>query len=333
MGDIADTDREDMYLDGHDTQGNTKTMTTEKVRKTKKADDDKAPPPKEEKVAEVDTSTLIGGLDSLDDKRHLKLLLIGRTGAGKSRFGSLFNRPLLGLCEAAQASATVRTWAKDAVVFKSRSGRAGIETMTDLGDFVKLARTADALGCDAVVLDGISEAGDIVRRYYTERQTGNRGKTVTATDTWGIISGSLSRLLASLRDCPAHVVVTALDAENRENSTHRPDVVGGTKDKIGRYFNAVGYAYRQDLERGVRRQIAFNLSDDYPCKSIDTHDGGTLDIEPPEPLFLLHRIFGTPCPDDVMERVKVWQAFDAPADGQKGEGDGDEKGEGGESKW
>lgn len=259
-----------------------------------------------------------GDAGDVDDFDHLKLILSGASGAGKSRAAALFERPLIGLTEL-QAIPTIKKANPKAVIYRrNKDTPYGIHTYGDLRRFLRMAQEAGSRGHDAVVLDSLTDAQRIIRTYYTRNQGAKAGKDKTSQESWGIVIDKTAAMLRTLRDIPAaHLLVTCIDREiesGDEGLIHRFGVSGKNLPKeISQYFNMIGYAYRVEMAGGIRHQVLFRGDDRFMTKPMDEID----DIEPPEPLLWVEKTMGKEAPKEVHERVKQWHDLASERDDEE----------------
>lgn len=257
----------------------------------------------------------------LSASAHLKVLLTGASGAGKTRCAARFKRPLYGLTEI-QAVPTIRAANPDAVLYHGTDGQVGIRTVHDLRRFVLMARRAGEHGCDGVVLDTLTDAQRILRDWYTSRQGGRAGTEKTSKESWGSVVDSTARLAREMRDLPSHVIVICLDREETVDDlgiVHRPAISGkNLPNDLSQYFNACGFVHVVDVERGHRHQVLFRGGGErYLVKGLDGMD----DLEPPEPRWWLRAMGGDGgSPDPAIEAaVSAWRALAAPVNDTESE--------------
>lgn len=243
-----------------------------------------------------DPATRIVRAGDMRAQARLKVLIYGNSGAGKSHLASLFRRPLIGLTEL-QGIPTIQRANPEALVF-------AIRDRDDLYAFGRLVKDLPS-GVDAVVLDSLTDAQRILRLAHTAEQA--KRQDVTDLETWGVVIDATARVARMLRDLPTHVVVICL-AEEKEimgEHVHRPGVTGKRlANDLAQYVNLVGYVHRRDMGDGkLRREVMFDGVDRYLVKGCPELDA----VEPPEPLWWAHRMFGAEMPDEVRARVDAWR--------------------------
>lgn len=258
-----------------------------------------------------DPWTQVKPASELDQLNFMKAMVYGRNGSGKTRMVAGFQKPLVGVTEL-QGVPTIRKACPGAVIYHDPDGQPGIKTALDLRRFVKMAKSAAQNGCDAVCLDGLTDAQRILQQAFTSRQGKKAGKAKTSMESWGLIIDATARLVRELRDLQGvHVLVTCLSSEERDGDALivRPSLSGKRlPEEVGQYFNAVGYAYREETERGLRHQVLFSSGDRYSVKPLEGLDV----IEPPEPLHWVGKALGGKVPRQVTERVQSWSEMIEP---------------------
>lgn len=249
----------------------------------------------------------------LSQLNFLKVCIYGPNGSGKSRMGAMFEKPLIGATEL-QGIPTIRKANPEAVIYHDAAGEPGIKTVDDLRRFVTMARTAADHGCDAVVLDGLTDAQRILRSFYTGNQGEKAGHAKTSMESWGLTIDATARLAREFRDLSGvHVLITCLDDEIEIEGelVHRPGLSGKRlPNDIGQYFNVVGYSHIVEFERGLRHQVMFRGVDRYRVKGLEGLDR----IEPPEPLCWVSKTMGDPMADEVQARAEEWEKMSTPSD-------------------
>lgn len=244
--------------------------------------------------------------ESIEELDKLKALIYGPNGSGKSSLAARFKRPLIGLTEK-QAIPAIKDANPNALIKL-------ISNAQQLLEFRQLTRSPQLRErCDAVALDSLTDIQRVLKDLYTGQQEKNRD--ITDMQSWGKTIDATARLARELRDLPIHTMIICLDTEieiDGEGLVHRPAVSGKSlPNQLGQYFNLVGYMSRQVRPGGMRREVMFQGSDRYQTKGMR----GLGDVEPPEPLFWLHKRFGLPLEQEkdrngetVEQRIAQWKA-------------------------
>ena len=253
-----------------------------------------------------DDYTEAGEVENLD---HLKILMQGASGSGKSTMAAMFKKPFIGLTEL-HAIPTIKKANPGAVLYGRSKDDPGIKSAGDISDFVRAARSAAEHGCDAVILDSLTDAQRLITKHYTQNQGDKAGTVKTTQESWGLIINATIKICRNLRDIPgAHVMVTVLDQEMEGDwgTIHRP-LISGRKlpGQVPQFFNLVGFAYKDRMPSGeIRHQVLFSgPSETYLLKTVP----GLEPIEPPEPLYWAHKYFGHELDAATKKRVGQWLA-------------------------
>lgn len=228
--------------------------------------------------------------------RHLKILIFGGNGSGKTDAavrgfaGDLGEVVVMAL--EPQGMDTIISANPNAIVpgiVKDENGQwsGGIRNMDQLRDFIAYAmgdNLRDA-GVKTIVLDGITEALNMIADEILDgKSEGKGGRKRLSQDDYGVVKTKGRALLKVLRDLPYHVICTALLDDEKDEETgmrlSKPLTVGSIRNEIGAYFNVVAYLYRQAQTPGVpaRRYAMVDGGDRYSVKG---HGGLTGIIRPP----------------------------------------------------
>jgi len=239
----------------------------------------------------------------LTDYHKAKILLIGGTGSGKTVAASKTGKVLYGITEL-QGVPAIDENNPEAGIWRTSKKEVGITSPAAIQEFRKTLtdhRLPDRY--DFVVLDSLTDIQRIIKRAY-QKPDGEMMK-----NGWNRTIDTTTRIALEVRDLPVHVIVTVISKEVDDNGTlvHRPALTGrDLVPQLGQFFNLVGFCYRRLLPDGrIRHEVMFRASEKYMSKGMPA----LRDIEPPEPLWRLHRRFGTELPDDVAARVKAWEAM------------------------
>lgn len=202
---------------------------------------------------------------------HIKALVYGQSGVGKTHFASKASGVAVCLVES-QGFATIRDNHPHALV-PGDGDQPGLSNMAGVREFVKLAKRgvlAEA-GVKTLVFDSVTEIQQLMMDEIRDSKSKNRG--VFTKSDWGTLATKMRAFLRLIRDLPYHVIVLGLaDHFYDEESGRRiisPLVKGSISKEIAGYFNIVGYAYkRQDdnAEGGVGRYILTDGDDRYTAK-------------------------------------------------------------------
>lgn len=263
----------------------------EKAKIAEKAAATAKPP---EKKSIVDRIFRAGDLKKYN---RIKGLFMGPSGGGKSELVAKFPKPLIGLTER-QAIPTITSVNPDAKIFM-------IETIENIEEFLAIASSPKLMsqGIESIGVDSLTDIQRILKDGYTAHQA-NRND-ITNQDTWGVIIDKTARFARVVRDAMVNVAVIVVDQEIAMDVgiVHRPAVSGKKlPNELQQYFNCVGFVRKDMADDGKIHSVVFDDGPNYSTKSMK----GLEAIEPPEPEWFLHKVFGTDLPDEVKSRVDEW---------------------------
>lgn len=214
----------------------------------------------------------------MSGKKHLKIMLTGPNGGGKSTTAAMMPNPIIGVTEI-QAIPSIEEANPDAKIFQ-------ITNPKELDEFMDIAADPDLPEyCDSLCLDSFTDVQRIFKDHFTEAQ-GDRGKATDFTheDSWGQILDASVRLARLIRDAPVHVCLITLDKE--ADGVHRPAVYGKRlPNEIGQFFNLVGFVHYMERQSGNRFEVMFRAGDKYCTKKMNALD----DVEPPLPEWWIQK--------------------------------------------
>jgi hypothetical protein len=177
--------------------------------------------------------------------RHIKALLYGQPGAGKTWGASQAPSPAILLTER-NGLETVIESNPDAMIYQA-------ETMKDVRDFWRDAQSGQLAkaGIRSVVVDSLTE---IQRLMKIEIEESNGTEDFSIKD-WGTLTEGMRRFVRGMRDLNYHVVCTALAQHDIEEATGIrwicPSFQGRKlPHEIAQYFNVVAYVYTQKEKEG-----------------------------------------------------------------------------------
>lgn len=208
------------------------------------------------------------------DLLHLKVLIHGMSGAGKTYFAA--GAPGVAVCLVeGQGFGTIRDHHPHAIV-PAEQGADGVprlRTMEEVREFFALAARgvlADH-GITTIVIDSLTE----VQRMMIDEILRSKQKptaTMTMAD-YGVLAVKMQGFLRMVRDLSYHVIAICLTDWQQEEGTGKrilaPLVKGSVQKEISGYFHVTGYAYRRqddNAEDGVGRYIMVDGDDRYACK-------------------------------------------------------------------
>lgn len=248
--------------------------------------------------------------------RHVKILIHGKSGAGKTTLGAMMPRPLVMLTEA-NGLASILAVNPDAVVIRTYDpGAYGLSTASEVVQEVIKSAMSGALakeGIESLVADSMTEIQRIIRDQIL-REKGvldNPGYVLTQQD-WGLLTERMRRFARAFRDVPLHTLGITLSAEERDEEGGVISILPQFEGKklpgeIAQFFSAVGYAFKRTIKvegqpDGVAHEVAFQG----PSKLL---------VKPVRPL----RIVEPADPRDWIARILAFDANAAKAEPVKTE--------------
>ena len=187
---------------------------------------------------------------------HLKVLIYGDSGVGKTWTASTAPRPVYLLTEP-NGLPTIRASNPDAVVIQADEGHGGMETVRAFLRAAKDGTLARETGGETVVLDSLNELQRMIRDEIMGRKSGHADAVFTLQD-WGVLTDKMRAMVRAFRDLPFHVVgITHADAQQEDSGPRHllPMFMGRSlPNEIAGYFSVVGYQYRKQskTEDGVQ---------------------------------------------------------------------------------
>lgn len=238
----------------------------------------------------------------LDDAVKFKILISGASGSGKTTMAARFKRPFIATFEL-QGIPAIQHANPNAVVFHNSEGRPGVQSIGDIAELVNMIADPRMQEFDAFILDSATDMMDKFKDHF-EKKYPNDGD---GFKRWGAIMDKTQSVLRKVRDMPTHALVTALDVEVEDGNriVHRPALYGkssGFPQKIPKFFNLVGYAYKKMSDNGPQHSVMFSGPDKYLTKSFPGMDT----VEPAEPQEWLRKLVGIEVDFDAQERIDAW---------------------------
>lgn len=198
---------------------------------------------------------------------RIKILVIGGSGVGKTRFASFFPQPIYADCEAGLASVADR---QVPYVTIRRSS-----DMLDLFTFLKneCRRPADKREYETVVIDTLDAYQRKLKAEWMERE---RKETFTGWEAWGYLNSKLGAMFTWLLGLDMNVVVlchykdktTKDDDTGKETHELMLQLQGEIADTAFNDFDLVGWmgTYWEPVngERVQKRGLTFQPTPDKP---------------------------------------------------------------------
>lgn len=203
------------------------------------------------------------GRDAKPEGIHLKFLVYGHSGAGKTWLAASAKNPIILLTER-NGEQSVRLSNPDAPY-------AIVSNIEEVRDFLRAAQSGvfAEQGIDTIVVDGLTE---IQRLFKDEMIAEKGGDTEFTFAMWSDLTEKMRRMLRMLRDLPLHVVCTALaETEMEGEIRHIFPAFQGRKlfDEVMQYFNAVGYVFKRggDGDKPQQHFVMFDGPSRYSVKN------------------------------------------------------------------
>lgn len=187
-------------------------------------------------------------IEKLEDRdQHAKVLVYGESGVGKTVFASTAPRPILWLeAEGGTNSISDRSGIDIARV-------TGLETYREALQYLQ----ANPDTYKTVVLDSFTETQASVMKEIMKRtvqKDPSRDEFSPLFAEWGRLVGVMREIARGFRDLPMHVVITALEREDKDDLTGRtrikPRLSPTLADELPGFMDVVGYMYTTTSQRG-----------------------------------------------------------------------------------
>jgi hypothetical protein len=175
---------------------------------------------------------------------HIKGLIMGDSGAGKSYLIATAPNPLVLLTEP-NGAMSIQASNPDALIIH----------ITDL-NHMKAVLAAIRDGAikqpfDTIVIDSITELQRMIQ-FDILAEANKKGKDKRETlskQDYGKLANRFTELITKIRNLPYHLICTCLVSiqvidENTGLTEIRPMLVGQAKMTVAQYFNGVGFLYR-----------------------------------------------------------------------------------------
>ena len=228
---------------------------------------------------------------------HIKALVMGQSGAGKTWLGATAPNPVIMLTER-NGIQSIRNSNPNALV-------SYCSTADECRDFLLAATNGDLPeGTQSIVVDGITEIQQIMIDDILSKKTGEDRKM--SLPDWGILGDRMRRFLRCLRDLPYHVIVTSLVNHETNESTGETRVFPLVQSKklpaqMAQYFNVVGLLFKRESTEEKNVVISRKVMVEGPGRFL---------VKPCEPLTGILEA-------DLSLWVDMWKASATPMNGKK----------------
>lgn len=193
------------------------------------------------------TSTLnITALDERD--QHANILIYGEAGTGKTVFASTAPRPILWL-EAEGGTASIGD--------KKGIDIARVTGLDSYREALTFLQSKDGKKYKTVVIDSFSETQAAVLKdimQHVKASDPSRDEFSPLFAEWGRLTGVMREIARAYRDLPMHVVITALQREDKDDLTGRmkvrPRLSPTLADELPAFMDAVLYLYTATAAKG-----------------------------------------------------------------------------------
>lgn len=234
----------------------------------------------ESDIREVDTDEVRARIHKLSQSDlHIKMLLYGDPGAGKTFVAGTAPKVLLALTEEHVSKPTLykvrKMFGYDPDVFT-------IDTFDDVVELYTLLKYGDT-GHETLVLDSVLDmerrliekilAGAVKRRADKDAI---HDPDILDLGDWNRVSEVMRRIIRQFRDLPMDVVMTTLIMDDKQDSVYRPFIQPKTfAREFAAYFNTVCYI-RTERQGEDEKHIMQTTGDGlYICKN----PGGVMPYE------------------------------------------------------
>lgn len=247
---------------------------------------------------------------------HIKVLVYGRNGMGKTRFAATAPKPLL-IDISEKGTKSIRTY-KGVEVYPARTWKEVVWAYW----FLK----AGGHDYESVILDTLTGMQNVcmvqVLKESGDRDPTKDPKTASMRD-WGKLAQLMKEQLLNFRNLPLHVVFTAqertYDNEEEERVERVPDLSPGSRATATACVDIIGRMYRKEKRwaaKGGREKKVWETRmlvgphDDYITKD-RTGVLGRIVVDPTIP-DILERMNGNATTEEEQEHGKQWE-LEAPA--------------------
>ena len=198
---------------------------------------------------------------------HLKLLIYGESGAGKTYFSVGTKNPLVLLTEM-NGQASILAANPNADIIHVSDANMLAQLLRDL------CESPDMFSAyDMIVIDSLTE----MQRLVKDRITGGSARQLKLQE-WGKLAGDTLGMIRRIRSIPFNVCCLALletQVAEETGERHLKPMFEGrkTSSEIAQYFNAVGLLYRTVTADETVRKVMFEGPSRIMCKPVGSISG------------------------------------------------------------
>jgi len=252
------------------------------------------------------------------DEDHLKILLWGDNGVGKSTICGTCPGKVLYLYTERQGLLSFKRMAPSSMVLK-------IESLADLRNVLRDLKSGQH-DFDSVCLDSFTEMQQLIADEITAGKSDTGTSPLISQKEYGVIHDRSKGLIRAFRDLPMHVVMTMLSETTTIGEGEQAKLVTrvmliGRKlpGQIGQFFNLIGFAYKASDKQGMtKHKVLFDGRADISVKGMP---GLRYREEPNVDLWHRVAILGEERPDPdakmIQDVSRCWE--DEPAAKEKKE--------------
>ena len=206
-----------------------------------------------------------GFSDYLDERSHIKELILGAPGAGKTRSASFWPRPVFINCEGGEMAIADRK----VPIFDITSP----QDMQDVLRTVQLESMKKDRRWDTVVVDTLDAYQRTVIQNYLKT---NNKMAMSGWADWGYLDGVMAQLMNALQNLSMNVVVNlhvkeSMEGDEEDGTKQRvysPKLKGDLRDQITVDFDFVGFMsvdyVAVDGKRALKRSVKWMPEPRYP---------------------------------------------------------------------
>jgi len=203
------------------------------------------------KTPNTDYSQVLDKIVSVDEKEfNISMLLVGRSGTGKTTMACTFPKPILMLDFKDEGTDSVKDWGEDVKVLE-------VDHWDEVEQIYWYLKEGDH-PYKTVIWDTITQAQDIVLKKVLEDSGKEWGALIHRQD-WGAASGLMKTWFLNYRDLPMNFVITAQERvhdsdeedEDQLDPVVGPRVMPSVAGTINPGVKAIGYTFIKEVTKRV----------------------------------------------------------------------------------